>query len=138
MTTEQIDGFAGFLDVMDFDYFCTFTTRRPINLWSARQIGERVSKFIGKDSDIFWAAEPFDVREGFHIHALMNTPMHPIEIFNWYFPRYGRCQVINNQDPMKKQAASYYLTKYVTKELSDYDFRFSKQIANRQQLNIRL
>lgn len=139
MTSDQVDGFAGFLDVLDFDYFSTFTTRRPISLNSTRRIAENVEKFIdaGNDGSIFWAAEPFDVREGYHFHALMKCKAHPIEIFNWYYPRYGRCQIILNTDPMKKRAASYYLSKYCTKHLSDYDWKFSKDIKTRNQIEIR-
>ena len=136
MSTD-IDGFAGFLDVVDFDYFATFTTRKPIGLNATRRIAENVCRFLGADkgiSSVFWAAEPFDVREGYHFHALIKTPIHQMEIYDYYFDRHGRCQIIVNRDPAVKRAASYYLTKYITKKCSDYDFHFSDEIKNRNQI----
>lgn len=126
---------ADFLDTVGWDYFCTFTTRKPISLKSARKIATRVHSFL-PDSDFFWAAEPFETREGFHFHALMNTRMHPMEIFQWYQPRYGRCQIIHNIDPVTRKNASYYLTKYIVKGIADYDLYFSDSLKKRNQIQI--
>src|SRR6267142_3663185 len=30
-------------------------------------------------SSMFWAAEKFDTREGYHFHALISTPLHAID-----------------------------------------------------------
>lgn len=136
--TAQTEALGNFLDVIDFSHFCTFTTRKPVSVGATRRIAENVAKFVGagSDSTMFWAAEKFDVREGYHFHALLETPHHPLEIFNWYFPRYGRCQVINNTEPERRQAASYYCAKYITKQLADYDIYFSHAIRNRSQLAV--
>lgn len=137
-----------------------------MTLSGTRIVAERLCKFLkgGTQSDIFWAAEPFHTgtydilnvkhpetidpqtdkvqlprigRLGYHFHALINTPFHKMEIFDWYYPRYrGRTQIIANVNPEIKQAASWYLTKYVTKEITDYDFHFSDNIRNRQQLRM--
>ena len=134
----QIDALAGMLDTIDFTHFCTFTTRKPISLGSTRRIAEKVAKYVdaGQTSTMFWAAEQFDVRDGFHFHALLRTPMNQLDIFGWYFERYGRCQLINNQDPDRRQAASYYCSKYITKKLTDYDVYFSHEIRNRTQTSL--
>ena len=136
--TAQVEALGNFLDVIDFSHFCTFTTRKPVSVAATRRIAEKVAKFVdaGRASSMFWAAEKFDVREGFHFHALLSTPLHPLEIFNWYYPRYGRCQIINNTEPERRQAASYYCSKYVTKELADYDVYLSDAIRNRAQLAV--
>ncbi len=136
--SPQIEALGNFLDVIDFTHFCTFTTRKPISLNSTRRIAEKVAKFVnaGDRSTMFWAAEKFDVREGFHFHALLQSDFSPIEIFNWYFPRYGRCQIIDNAAQERRQSASYYCAKYVTKSVSDYDIYFSKRIKNRSQLDL--
>jgi len=164
----QIDALAGFLDVIDFKYFCTFTTRKTMTLRQTRSIAENVGKFInaGDLSTYFWAAEPFDTgvnaafelsnpelidprkegtilkpnkgRIGYHFHALIRTPWNKMDIFDWYFPRYGRCDIIDNQTPERQRAASWYISKYITKELSDYDIYFEKGIRNREQINIPL
>jgi len=133
----EVEPLAGFLDSISFKYFCTFTSREPIYLKSTRRIAERVGKFIhaGSQSTYFWVAEEFDARDGYHFHALMRTPYHAIEIFNWYLARFGRCQLIDNSEPERRLAASYYCSKYITKALTDYDIYFEDSIRNRNQLD---
>jgi len=127
MARRAVEAWAGYLDSMNLDYFCTFTTRKPISLASTRKIAERVAGRIdaGGTTTMFWAAEKFDVREGFHFHALIKIHLQhhitPETIWAWYFPRFGRCQVIDNRDPDRQQTASWYSAKYMTKELADYD-----------------
>lgn len=135
MNTEAI---AGFLDNVDFRYFCTFTSRKPISIKSTRRIAEKVGQYIdaGNKSTFFWAAEKFDVREGYHFHGLMRTPIDKLEIWNWYFQKFGRCQLIDNTEPERRQSASYYCSKYITKALADYDIYFGNDIRNRSQANI--
>lgn len=136
--TPSIVALAGFLDTIEFTHFCTFTTRKPISLNSTRRIAEKVAKYIdaGEASTMFWAAEEFDVRDGFHFHALLRTPYNQLDVWNWYFERYGRCQLINNTEPDRQLAASYYCSKYVTKKLTDYDMYFGKEIRSRDQTSI--
>ena len=147
------EAMAGFLDKISFDYFCTFTTRRPVSLYATRRIAEKVCDRVqaGSTSSVFWCAEEFDVRDGFHFHALMKMPGHlkhtqyrdtlfhgreelksqyqsfgKVDLFNWYHSRYGRCQIIDNREPDRQLAASHYVSKYVTKKITDYDFRICK------------
>jgi len=136
--TPQTEALGNFLQIVDFTHFCTFTTAKPISLGSTRRIAQNVARFVdaGNSSTMFWAAEAFDVREGFHFHALLQSPINAMEIFSWYYPRYGRCQIIDNTLPERRQAASYYCAKYITKRLSDYDIYFSKRIAQRGQLSL--
>lgn len=133
----QIETLGNFLAVVNFTHFCTFTSRRPISLNATRRIAENVAKYVdaGNTGSMFWAAEKFDVREGYHFHALLATPINAMDIFGWYFPRYGRCQIIDNTDPERQQQASYYCSKYVTKALADYDIYFSRKIAQRHHVN---
>lgn len=134
----ETEALAGFLSAVDFTHFTTFTTRKPISVNSARRIAENLAKFLdaGRTTTMFWAAEAFDTREGFHFHALLRTPMNAMEIFDWYFKRYGRCQIINNTDPDTRHSASYYCGKYVTKKLADYDIYFAKDIQQRGQTQL--
>lgn len=117
---------AGFLDCVSFDYFCTFTTRLPVSLASTRKIAERVGKYIDAHpagrASYFWCAEKFDVREGYHFHALIKSDsIDKYAVWDWYFRRYGRAQMIDNREPDRQLAASYYVSKYVTKAVVDYD-----------------
>lgn len=154
----KAEAFAGFLDTIDFDCFGTFTTRKPVSIASCRKIAERTVNFCGT-GNYFWAAEPFNsgtrdkyelrypdsgdsndqrpirTRLGYHFHTLMSTDMHKMDIFNWYYERYGRCDIQMNNTPEIRKAASWYLTKYITKDLSDYDFRFSDALKRRKQTN---
>ena len=132
--TQQIQ-LAGFLDALNFTHFCTFTTTLPIGLGSTRRIAEKLYFFMGGSrlSSIFWVAEKFEVREGYHFHALIRTPLRPVDIWNWYFSRYGRCQIIDNTLPERMLPASFYVSKYITKKVSDYDL-----YINPEHLNIEL
>jgi len=124
---EQQIQLAGFLDAINFTHFCTFTTSLPTSVNGARRIAERVYFFIGgrSASSMFWVAEKFEVRDGFHFHALLRTPLRPIDIWSWYFTRYGRCQIIDNTLPERMLPATYYCSKYIVKKIADYDIYFN-------------
>lgn len=71
---------------------------------------------------IFWVAEKFELREGYHLHALMRTDVSGTAIWQWWFRRFGRAEV-RDFDP--KLGAAGYVAKYVTKQLADYDVEIS-------------
>ena len=132
----QTERLAGFLDCVSFDFFCTFTTRLPISLYSTRKIAERVYKQITNqnlwgasvdETSYFWCAEPFDVREGYHFHALLKAKIDKMQLYDWFSRKYGICQLIDNREPDRQLAASYYCSKYLTKNLSDYDIYIGKK-----------
>jgi len=131
----NISAFAGFLDALDFTHFCTFTTRLPVSVGATRRIAERVARHVdaGRSASLFWCAEKFDVRDGFHFHALLRTGAHKLDLWGWYFPRYGRCQIIDNREPDRQLKASYYCSKYITKAISDWDIYFSDDLRLRSQ-----
>lgn len=95
-------------------------------------MGDILSSEGFNDYTIFWAAEPYDVKEGQHLHALVhfascdlvtdNKPQFTALRKAWttaigdvharqYHARY---------DP--KLGARYYVAKYISKKLADYDF----------------
>ena len=120
-----------FLHERKFDTFATFTTSLPITLKSTRRLAEKFGKefLAGKAIDFFWCAEPFDVREGYHFHGLINSHQsNDVQLrqtnqmfFDWWVSRYGRCQFLPITGTYN---AEFYLTKYMTKQLTDYDFHF--------------
>jgi hypothetical protein len=81
------DKFAEWLDSLQFDYFCTFTTPYELTIPSARRAMEGLFDNLKKDFSpvdtsqlvpdarndlkMFFATEPFDVKEGHHTHALI-------------------------------------------------------------------
>jgi hypothetical protein len=124
------DVFGGFLESTEWSYWCTFTTGWELTLPSARRMANKIfTKFCGamgqgdlfqiENPAMFWAAEPFDCRNGFHIHALMRTGADAKQIYTWSKKKYGRAQVIKYQ---KGKGAASYCGKYITKRLSDYDY----------------
>jgi hypothetical protein len=83
--------------------------------------------------DMFWAAEPFDTREGQHTHALVKIVPHlPIStkmFCDIYQVAAGNVDIrkdqwhrVQVQKYNKRLGASHYCGKYITKTLSDYDF----------------
>lgn len=130
-------GLIEFLHSRNFDTFATFTTSLPLGLPAARRKMENVVKLIdaGSSTDFFWCAERFDVREGFHTHGLINwrVPNETMRnscnkmLFDHWLHRYGRITL----DPVRgKYNAEYYLTKYITKSITDYDFYFKQSSKN--------
>jgi hypothetical protein len=72
---------------------------------------------------MFWACEPFDVKDGYHIHALIQTELTPQEIYSWTNKRFGRSLILPYE---KEKGAHSYCSKYILKNLSDYDLYFKK------------
>ncbi len=121
---------ANFLDEYDWTHWCTFTTKWELTIPAARRMADKIgNEFCGKKLGIFqvekplffWAAEPFDTRNGYHIHALIRTGAEKEDIYQWTNKRYGRSLVLNYE---KGKGASGYCAKYITKKLSDYDIKF--------------
>ena len=121
-----------------WDYFATFTSEHKLSLYSARKIMSQYYEVLKKyHGRLFWIAEEFTSKDGFHIHALIATPKqatHIMVLGNQYFiniwnnltsGHFGgtatRCKV-EKFDPIR--AAGYYLTKDMLKEKVDYDFQW--------------
>lgn len=129
---ELSDGFKALLCNQDFTHFATVTTRTAgLSLSGARRIGRNILRnTIEPGCSYFWAAERFNRRgeslPDFHIHYLAELKNRTsVELWSEMFYRYGRSQVdiINDKTPV-----SFYISKYLTKELSDYDFANLKQL----------
>jgi len=79
---------------------------------------------------LFWAAEPFDTRHGYHTHGLMeiDESMPFKAVVNAFQiatgnkdlgkSRWARIQ-LSAYNPEK--AACFYISKYISKRLADYD-----------------
>ena len=64
---------ASFLEDRDWHIFTTLTTTRELTLPGARRAMSKLHLLLkqnGYPAEIFWVAEPFDTKEGQHIHAL--------------------------------------------------------------------
>ena len=139
---SKTNPYGEWLGQYEWDYFCTFTTRYPLTLKSARRLMYRffdMRASADKNSPrlierMFWAAEPFDTREGYHTHGLMRirndlavtvpfkmiTEMYQVAAGNADLEK-SKWHRIQLRKYNKKLGATYYCGKYITKELSDYD-----------------
>ncbi len=68
------DPYVEYVASLPWDFFCTFTTRYKLTLPSARRLmgrlHDRLSSEVSKNR-LFWVAEPFDCKEGYHCHGLL-------------------------------------------------------------------
>jgi hypothetical protein len=127
---------ADMLSGMPWSFWSTFTTRKELTIKSARRsmalLGDILSSEGNNDYTIFWAAEPYDVKEGQHLHALVH---------------FASCDFVNDNKPQftalrkawttaigdiharqyhvrydPQLGARYYVAKYISKKLADYDY----------------
>jgi hypothetical protein len=128
--------FAEMLKGHTWDYFGTFTSEYPLSLPAARKIMaqyyEVLKKYNGK---LFWIAEEFSDRDGFHIHALIAVPKQSANIMflgNQYFVNVwnnltlGRLGGMSHRSLVQRfdaaRKAGLYLTKDMLTGKVDYDF----------------
>lgn len=135
---EQVrNSYAEWLDTFDWSYWATLTTRYKLTMPSARRamngMFDQLSK-AGKVS-IFYVCEPFDLKEGYHIHALIGLNgnlkyQHIIQTWqhvsgNKRKAKEGDTQSTWNRVDLQtyqpKLGARHYVGKYMTKNACDYD-----------------
>lgn len=127
--------YSNFLLGIKWDYFITPTTPYALSLPSARRAMERLWEKLCKDSwpgskTFFWAAEPFDTKDGYHTHALLKIPetSYDAVVKAWQVvsaaQKQGKWARIHIQKYNQKRGASMYCAKYIQKKLADYDIYF--------------
>lgn len=122
---QTIRAYETWLQERHWDYFGTFTTRYPITLKSARRLMDKLAGRLNTAGPVtmFWAAERFELRDGYHLHALVESPVPKDAIWRFWFKRYGRADV---QDYDPKLGGAGYVAKYVTKKIADFDIESRK------------
>lgn len=127
----NIDVYSDFLLTIKWNYFITPTTPYKLTLPSARRamnrLYERVEKITLGNCCFFWAAEPFDTREGYHTHGLLKTDLDYETIIKaWQITSSATKNEtwarINIKKYNAKKGAARYCAKYIQKYLADYDF----------------
>lgn len=90
-----------------------------------RFIGDLTDHFNITDIEYFLAIERFYSSDDCHCHALLNglKGLSYRLIGETWRERFGREKVEGYQ---KEKGAHFYLTKYITKELCDWDLRINK------------
>lgn len=105
----------------DQSYRDTIKTKKAFH----RFVGDLTKNFNKIDIEYFMAVERFTSGDFTHIHALLNglEGLSYRQIGETWRDRFGREKVEGYQ---KDKGANYYLTKYVTKDLCDWDLRINK------------
>ncbi len=120
---------SNFLKHEKFTVFGTHTTEKELSIAGARRLMDNFFRAFDGKLYIFWVVEPFSQRKGYHIHSLIKST-HPVlgtEIFEpknyWNYwtrdKKFGRSLF---QKIEKENFVTLYVSKYVTKKLSDYDY----------------
>lgn len=131
---NHTDVWAALIEPHNPAYFCTFTTKHTLTLNSARTaMGvyfRKLRELCTEEERLFffWVAERFELKDGYHTHALLSVP----DTFKvgqgfktltkaWQHAS-GTKQARTHFSPMRKQIdAVRYCTKYVSKENADWD-----------------
>lgn len=128
--------YATMLQEHHWDFFVTYTTEHKFTLPAARTLMEKYHKVLKKyDGSMFWVAEEYGEKEGFHIHALIAIRKSSKVIAiqgNQYFKnlwnnlvaeQYGDSKAhIDVQQYERTKAAASYVTKRLVSVNVDYDF----------------
>jgi len=138
--------YAEWLETTEWDFYCTFTTDYELTLKSARRLMTRLHKKLNSNysqSTFFWVAEPFDCKEGFHTHGLLqfqdrtykNTTVTDGRSLDFELlrkswlkvnPSSSKCYATLERFQPAKGATSY-VGKYLNKHRSDYDLLIPKR-----------
>lgn len=125
------DELSKFVASQPWDYFVTFTTKYELTLPSCRRLMERFHNRIGQESltknRLFWVAEHFEAKDGYHAHGLLATEV-PFDSLRKIY------QIVSGARKKKETfrihlakydpalGAAKYCSKYILKRCSDYDF----------------
>lgn len=129
-------GVCDLLDKRDWTWFTTFTTPYECSLPSARRLMDRTfsmwQELSGRSCVMFWVCERNELRNGYHMHAVVSMP--PMftqkenfaELVRTYRNACGgeKLPRIQCKPFDRKRNASGYLTKYLlkSKDLADWDW----------------
>lgn len=134
---NQIVAFANFINTFEWQFFCTFTTPYSLSLASSRRSMDKLKNYLDNQftgSKVFWFAEEFDVKEGYHIHALIqlekcdqNSLDKNITALKkaWkILSRGDRKSILNTHIVQydKDKGGNFYVSKYINRpNINDYD-----------------
>ena len=128
--------YGDWLNTMEWDCYCTFTTRYSMSMEAARKSIERLNDFLtkqyGSKPTIFWVAEPFDIKYGYHLHALIKMQGKPTSNLAYYIKkawqivskgRYGKEYNFTVIKPyVATLGGNYYVAKYLHRYNAEYGF----------------
>ncbi len=135
---QALIGWADWLNGKEWHFFCTLSTKYSISVEGTRRAMQRLYNFITENYGgvrIFWVAEPFDTRYGYHAHAFIYfedtnsrtiNELRKFTIRAWQIVTKGGGQKKYNHTHIlpyiKNLGAHYYISKYMHRNNSEYDF----------------
>lgn len=137
------EALAGWLDQKPWHLWTTFTTAYELTLPSARRSMIRMFDRVNQDnkSAVFWAAEKFDAKDGFHLHTLWtfqneiyDRKLYKEFVNNWRVVSKTNKAAVYSERYQKEFGAHNYLAKYITKAITDYDY-FDANLMNKESIN---
>lgn len=136
--------FGDFLNGRTWSHWITLTTQRELTLKGARRAMVRLQDNLLKKkihTNIFWASEPFDIKEGQHLHCVVefigmdkdqdNKKIYLEFVESWRTVVQEQKARIQGERYDNSKGATYYLSKYIQKKMSDYDF-FGSDLTNKE------
>lgn len=119
---------AEFLNTMNWDYYATLTTSYEQTMKSARRSMHRLHDKLNLSgaTTMFFACEPYDVKDGYHVHALIKTEVEFKNLIDCYQLTSGGLKIGTHQRIDLKKfrnelGGAMYCAKYISKNLSDWD-----------------
>lgn len=132
------NGLAQWLNNQHWNLWTTLSTGYELTLPAARRSMLRFHDKVSQTnpSKVFWAAEKFDVKDGFHLHTLwkFDNKIHDRETYQQFVNDWRTCCKTNSANVYSKtykmeMGAHKYISKYITKQVTDYDYFDSKLIT---------
>jgi hypothetical protein len=143
--TQVQTNFGKWLSGENWTHWTTLTTKKEMTINSARRQAEGFHKILNLagDAKIFFAAEPFDTKEGHHLHALLQLPeqLKYTDIHKaWQYVSGSKTRANNNRIQIEEynsqKGATFYIGKYITKYLCDYDLLLPLNLSDKQRKKI--
>ena len=75
LSKRIVNEYGNFLGQTNWTFYCTLTTRYPLTVKCAQRYIERCQEQLrttfNLKTQMYWVAEPFDSKYGFHLHCLV-------------------------------------------------------------------
>lgn len=137
------NGLAQWLNNQQWNLWTTLSTGYELTLPAARRSMLRFHDKVSQTnpSKVFWAAEKFDVKDGFHLHTLwkFDNKIHDKETYQKFVNDWRTCCKTKSANVYSKtykmeMGAHKYISKYITKEVTDYDY-FDSKLTTMEKIN---
>jgi hypothetical protein len=137
------NGLANWLNNKEWNLWTTLSTGYELTLPGTRRAMIRFHDKVSKTNpcQVFWAAEKFDVKDGFHLHTLwkFQNEIHNRETYCQFVNDWRTICKTNSANVYSKtykmeMGAHKYISKYITKQITDYDY-FDTNSMNKETIN---